>query len=657
MPHNRHSAPVRSTPAALRAVVLVAATTSVVSLVTPAASAHSRPTAGVRLLADTDRDGRITAADAPGKGAWTDRRGAIVLPNIDDNGKRCRAVGSDGKRLSDDALAGCNDASDEIVNGPEDARDLAPLRLAPLTTAGPDARATVTVDAASRPYARLFIREDDGTHTLLPRSGRLTRAQLRDGVDLALEARDIVRDPRRWNGMIDVSVRVTDGGRTVHDRVRARVAPLLLTHDLLPAERVVTSDNGSSVADAERTPHDPERPARHMEKGEKAFRDELRAGLAAAGVNDRLLEYPTRGREEGDRWMRDHFTTGYVAAPGADGTVRRKKVFVRAPGMVPGASTPEFPLRESGRPLFSVFRGPGTGAVQEYDAAHIGDEEHNKVWGSFSSTGNFITAPPYRTRSGAWPSGRILYGSDGANAAPDTAFLRMLTAQGAQDPLAVDTSWLGVGHIDEFLSFVPADNARGWAVMVADPRLGMRLLKEVADAGGGDKPLVRGVAPKSTPHPGLTVQEALRLPELRAGTKIAERGTDGAIRVLSRELGLKEKDFVRVPALFGRLDLPGWPRQDVVSNYLPAVVNGIETGTGTFLAAKPHAPADAAGRDVFQKATERALARVGGTVAWVEDWDYGHGVGTVGGELHCVTNVLRDVSGAAPWWRATRRTR
>jgi protein-arginine deiminase len=266
------------------------------------------------------------------------------------------------------------------------------------------------------------------------------------------------------------------------------------------------------------------------------------------------------------------------------------------------------------------------------------------LWGSFSSTGNVIVAPP----SEAWPSGRILYGSDGGDAAPDPAFVKLLEAQGDQGPLAIDTSWLGVGHIDEFLSFTAADNDRGWAAVVADPALGTDLLEALVEEGFGDQELVQGVESDE----GMTVAEALASPELLEGNRIATDGIDAALAVLSEELGLEEDEIVRVPALFTELVVEGYPRQGIVANHMPAIVNGVETGAGAFLAIRPHGPRVADGDDVFAAAAETNFGAVGSRIAWVEAWHYGHAVGTVGGEVHCLTNSIRDQSGTEPWWQS-----
>ncbi len=113
--------------------------------------------------------------------------------------------------------------------------------------------------------------------------------------------------------------------------------------------------------------------------------------------------------------------------------------------------------------------------------------------------------------------------------------------------------------------------------------------------------------------------------QLTAGTRLAAAGIDRALELLSDELSLSAEDIVRVPALFTRLDVPGYPRQDVVANHLPAVANGVSTGTSTFLAPVTHGPADATGEDVCQRATEEAMATIGARVVWVEEWDYARG--------------------------------
>ncbi|MEU6860768.1 protein-arginine deiminase family protein [Glycomyces sp. NPDC046736] len=602
--------------------------------------ALARP-ASALLLADTDRDGSVDRDDAAGRGHWSADRGAIVVPNLDDDLEACPTLGADGERFGDDALAACNDAADEVVNGAADLLDMAPLRIEPMRGIGAGASGTIAVDEGAP--ARLFISDGDGEYSVLDPGTAIPADRLRDGVDLALEATDFAREAAGWDGFVDVTLTVRDGRSLDADSVRIRVAPLLLSHELAPIDRMIVSDNGTGVEAAERAGYDMDAEAAPVHEGEQAFRDDLAAGLESAGLDGALTMYPTGD----DRWMRDQFITGYASMPGPGGTPHTMTVVLRSAVVDPEGSTEEFPLRDAGRPAFTLLRGADTAAVQTYSPERVGQDEYNVFWGSFSSTGNVIVAPPYSTGEGAWPAGRILYGSDGGDAAPDPAFVELLEAQRDQEPLAIDTSWLGVGHIDEFLSFTAADSPRGWAAVVADPALGTRLLEALVAEGLGGQELVQGADTDAA----MTVAEALAAPDLVEGNRIAAEGVEAALAVLTEELGLDEEEIVRVPAVFTELVVEGYPRQGIVANHMPAIVNGVETGTGAFLAIRPHGPRDGAGRDVLATAAEAAFDGVGSRVLWVEAWDYGHAVGTVGGEVHCLTNALRDQSGTAPWWR------
>jgi protein-arginine deiminase len=44
-----------------------------------------------------------------------------------------------------------------------------------------------------------------------------------------------------------------------------------------------------------------------------------------------------------------------------------------------------------------------------------------------------------------------------------------LRAQEVQDLILLDAAWLWVGHVDEFVQFLPVESQRGWGVVVARP--------------------------------------------------------------------------------------------------------------------------------------------------------------------------------------------
>ncbi|MFC9977531.1 protein-arginine deiminase family protein [Spirillospora sp. NPDC127200] len=602
------------------------------------AGAFSAASSKALLRADTDRDGRLSPADDARRGAWTAARGAIMLPNLDDDASRCPSVGKDGERLTDVALAACNDASDAVVNGAADTADLAPLEIPAMAAVSGAARGVLRPDARSRGKVRIFA-ERGGRFTALGAGGGIGADELRRGARLAVEARDVVRDPAAWSGFSDLTLTVDDGGRTRSDRVRLRVAPVLFQHDLLPLDRAVVASPKAPVTLEKGTA--PDKPV----KGQKAYRRDLRRGLDAEGLREPFIESPTGG----DRWMGDMFKAGYASMPGPGGKEHHIVVNLRSPAVTPDFPARDRPLRDASRPVFTMMRGPGVAGVQQFDAKAVDRPDDNLYYGSASSSGNFGTIPPY----GKYRTGRIVYGGEG-KFTPDATFTRMLEAQGYQDPIAVDTGWLGVGHIDEFLHFVPKRGGKGWAMVIADPRMGMDLLKKVAGSGGGGQRLVQGVAPSDTQFPDLTVAQALSKPELVNGTRIAAAGVDRALRQFREKAGITERDVIRVPALFTKLDPPdGYPRQNLTVTYLPDAANGISTGTGGYLAPVQHGPRQG-GQDVFQQATEQKLRQAGVRVHWVEDWDYSHYVGTAGGDIHCVTNVQRDLSGTTPWWRSGR---
>ncbi|MFI6597211.1 hypothetical protein ACIBHX_13210 [Nonomuraea sp. NPDC050536] len=203
------------------------------------------------LRADVDRDGRVELSgpgDEVGEEVWTQNRGAIFLPNLDDSEHRCTVgpaeLDEPGVRV-DRRLAACNDAADSRVNGQADTSDLAPMRVRPMPGLSDAAGGRLSVDAAAAAKVRVFARHGDGFRPVLPEGeGRLTVAELRAGVELALEGRDVVRDPALWNGLVTVRLTVTDHGRSGQDQIQLREAPLLLQNDLQPATRVFAGRPG-----------------------------------------------------------------------------------------------------------------------------------------------------------------------------------------------------------------------------------------------------------------------------------------------------------------------------------------------------------------------------------------------------------------------------
>jgi protein-arginine deiminase len=639
----------------------------------------------VRMLADVDRDGELTAADAAGRDTWTEDRGAIMLANLDDHAERCDVVDDAGDIISDDDLALCFDAADDVVNGELDAEDLAPLRVEPVRDL-PET-ATGTLDVGPAEYANVFVAEGDGW-TLLDDDAVFDADALSAGIDLRIEATDIVRDAEVWDGLVDLHLDVVDGDEEIDgDHVVVRVAPLLFVNNTMPLEQLIIAEHpapppstqrfgvpttepeydilgdllpapdampdastdaaGGQAPTAPATVADDDAPA-HWPNGFADFRADLRAELDALGHPEDFIELDTGT----DKWIQDMFEPAYMSMPAAGGGEHRMRIYIRTANQSRSGFREGRPLREGGRALFEKLQGPGVGVVQQYDPELLTGTNARHPQDTFNSGGNFEAAPPYLHSDGrSFPAGRMIYGARAPYQA-DPSFLAMLRSQGYQDPIEIDTSFLRVGHTDEVFTFLPADNERGWVVGVADARVGTQLLQDMVDDGLGDERLVNDVEELGgrVALGDLTVQEALFNSELRLGQTQGTLGVDAALAILIDELDLTEDEIVRLPALFrdpgGSTGNP--PRTGLYA-YLPGVANGISTGTGGFLSPKQHGP-QRDGVDVFEAYTEEALGEHGIDVGWVEDWVYAH-QGT--GEIHCVTNAKRDLTVTQPWWDQT----
>jgi len=555
-----------------------------------------------------------SAASAPALAGDT-----VLLPNLDDDSRRCQV---DPARLDelggaiDTELAACNDAADEVVNGRADEADLARVDVAAQPGLGDQALGRLDVDAAD--HVRVFVKRGKDFQ-VLPDGGTLSADELRRGVRLAVEGRDVIRDPAVWDGTATLTFTVSDRGEETSATHAMRVAPLLLQNDLQRATTVLAGQPGEGLG----------RPADwHWPTGwEPGDWDQFSSTLRAAGAPMAHVK-GTAGWWQ-DVWWQDLFEPAVATAPRGHG-VQTMRVLIRSANIwdVPtGDGTTVRTPRPAGRQLFSELRGPDVAVVQQ-----LVDDGRDGLTDLRNATGNIESVPPYA----GYPQGRLVYGA--GELAPEPSFLRLLTSQGEQPPIEIDTSWLMVGHADETVHVVRADNARGWTLMVADPRLAERELRAAQAAGAGGARLFEGTGAARQP----TVDELLADQKLLADNEIAAGHLDGQLEVMLTETGLRADELVRVPELFQR------PEQlPMFVALTPGIPNGVSLDARTLAAPDPHGP-KANGVDVFRAATELALRQTGVRVRWVEDLRWAH---FGGGEVHCTTNALRDTSGMRPWWR------
>jgi protein-arginine deiminase len=581
---------------------------------------------GVRIVADVDRDGVV---DEPMRvGAQSD--GALVLPNIGVSGARCQDTRSSA---SDNELEACHDAAGEVAHAPQ---NLAPVRILPFTQASDRASGKLLVDGAPQGRIRVFRKAGDEWTNLKP-GATFTAQDLRSGVELGVDSRDIVRDKAIWDGRFTLRVDVSEGWfRSSSGSVPMAVAPLILHNH---TERVTSLFAPRS---GDRADH-------------QTFVRDLGDAVAKIGG----VELKTLATD--DNWAQDIVEFGYVSMPGPGGTTRTIEIAARSPQ----------PGRVGGRAVFDL-RGPGFGAVQ------TGGKGYHQV----SSFGNLETIPPYEHNGRSFPAGRIIYGDGGQGAGFDSQALTLFASQGVQDPLKLDTSWLAIAHVDEFVQFLPADNARGWTIAVADPRAAVEVLRTTQAAGHG------AVRASSRPDASaVTVDQLLSDQKFLAGNAEAAEAIDRSLKILMDETGVKREEVVGVPALFHKDalgfesdgdELPGVgepgplpTEEDPAANtyapdrpfdaatamdspieyaqgsfgaYVPGAVNGIVVDRKHYLAPRQWGPV-VDSRDVLQDAVERAYRTAGMELGHIDDYTTHH---VMGGEIHCGTNAVRAVT--KPWW-------
>jgi protein-arginine deiminase len=560
------------------------------------------------LRADNNRDGVVDVqgeADDQAEDTWDATHGAVFLANIDDDQKACPTSGTDAE------LAACNDAADEVVNGPDDLLDLARLKTKPWPGAPDGATGVIQLTPAAVPFVRLFKKQADDTFKVLAAGESLTAEELRTGVELAIEGRDVVRDATVWDGYVDVTLEVTSAAGGAKDTVRMRLSPVLTQHHLMPMQKAFVT-----LLD---------------ESDSQVFRTDFAAAVQAAAVPegvDELTDIPDL-----DQWTQDFFEAGYMSMPEAGGQ-HVVRVFLRSSNVYDPSSASD-PLRLAGKVVFTHFRGKDVAGLQAFNAKHSEDMD------SLDSFGNTETVPPH----GDYPLGRILRGSV-PSFHPDPVMATLLASQNVQPPLLLDTSWLYVGHVDEVFSFAKASSPRGWVLLANDPALAKKMLEDQVTKGNGAIKMFVGKKwvdeNWNESSAEITIQDVLNDTDVMTQSASAAASIDSMIQVLKKETGVTDEEIIHVPFLH-------FSSYDWSIAYQPGTVNGTYLSDTHFAAPDPHGPV-IDGKDIFKTQLEEAFKPLGITVDWVEDWDLYH---RLEGEVHCGSNAMRTVTGPN-WWESGR---
>uniref|UniRef100_A0ACB8EF13 Uncharacterized protein n=1 Tax=Sphaerodactylus townsendi TaxID=933632 RepID=A0ACB8EF13_9SAUR len=380
------------------------------------------------------------------------------------------------------------------------------------------------------------------------------------------------------------------------DTVVFRVAPWIMTPNTLkPLEVFVCSTEEKSASN-------------------KDFVKAVRS--LAKEANCKLTVCPY-AEHKGDLWIQDEMELGYVEAP--------HKSFPVVFDSPRNRGLKDFP--------FKKVLGPDFGYVTREPK----NPEHVSGLDSF---GNLDVSPPVTVKGKEYPLGRILIGSSFPAASNEPGSRRMskvvrdfLYAQKVQPPVELYSDWLFVGHVDEFLSFVPAPDRKGFRLLLASPLACYKLLKEKQREGYGGAAFFEGLQDQKR----QTIDEILTNKTVHSTNKHAQSCIDWNRSILKQKLGLSERDILDIPQLFTSYD--SWAMA-----FFPNMVNMLVLGKHLGIP-KPFGPV-IGGQCCLEAEVHSLLQPLGLTCRFIDDFASYH---SYKGEIHCGTNVRREPF-SFHWW-------
>ncbi|MBN2800304.1 MAG: hypothetical protein JXX28_14280 [Deltaproteobacteria bacterium] len=341
------------------------------------------------------------------------------------------------------------------------------------------------------------------------------------------------------------------------------------------------------------------------------------AGLTEVVGEDNLTVIPSGGYQQ-DVWIQDELEFGHLV--GMDTEMNMVLDSIRCSNGDCLDDVPE-----------DYLQGPGT-ALDTYG---------RKLYtNSLDSFGNLECSPPVTVDGVSYPFGRIYFGGS-PSYHPAEELFGVLVDQRVQAPLQPDSTWLCVGHVDEYMAFLPDPaSPKGFRFAITDVDAAYAFLE-------GLDP--ESALPKYTStHGYATVGELLDDQALRALNEDAQADyVDPTVALFKAELGLEESDIIRLPLLFE--DAGPWCDHTAIA-LMPGLVNlavwNPEGGGTHLLIPDPFFRSDLADQSTDPLiAAFDALMPAGSETHYLDDWDVYH---EMMGEVHCGTNIRRAPAG--DWW-------
>ena len=236
-----------------------------------------------------------------------------------------------------------------------------------------------------------------------------------------------------------------------------------------------------------------------------------------------------------DVWAQDEWEIGFTQVPIAGG-VRTRTVVLDLP-------------RNRGLRSYAIqnFLSPTVGVFHELKGNFQGSE--------LTYGGNIECSGPVTVTKGGtlydYRLGRIILGQSFTRRPNGTAFdpqlLDFFMSQGVQDPILIDTGWLGVGHVDEVIGLVPdasTPDPRDFRMLIGSAARGGTVLNNIAAANNG----VHIMNGRGTPWEMTVGQFKANTRGIQTvNNQIQTRYIDPIRRQLERELNIT---LTEVPALY-----------------------------------------------------------------------------------------------------------
>ncbi len=530
----------------------------------------------IQIVSDVNRDGKVEFdSDNHGKDFWTPKRGAIFFNNndSDQNSKE-------------------PDHADTVVNGEEDLKDLAVLKVKQVPDLPENSQVSVSVDDASLSRVHLFLENGDNEYKLvnLMDNENIDPALLRQReLELRIEANSYADET--WSGKTEVKISVkTPDGKTYFDSVQLQVAPFILLSNLNKGKALYVK----------------ECPGRN-----EAFLQNLKE-LVTEAKCELVIVPEGEPYRQSNIWLQDTMEIGYSEMPG-----QKMNVVLKANR---NRSLDEFAKNQ--------LLGPDFGWIQvgTYRDGYGGGRGRNR-W--LDWYGNLEVTPPLP----GYPFGRIYYGFNPEGpkeASLNPEIVGMLEAQNVQGPaLRLDTGWLLIKHADEIISFVPSsDPDHPYKLLVVDTEAMIALLEKWERNGFGELSMLDLYSEKVTVSSLLKNQILMDLNKTLQSDRIEPN-----LDLLKQELGLREEDLIRVPSFFDK---------DGVA-FIPNMVNSTVLNGHIFIVS-PNGPV-IDGKDQLEEEMRELLSGLPLIPHFLDARTYHQG----GGEVHCATNVRREGFSTA-WW-------